>query len=146
MPLTRMEHLLVLTDDIDATRDFYTDALGLRVGERPPLEFPGYWLYVGEVPSVHVAERRAYTAHSDRVGIPASAPAGSTGAVDHIAFNGADYNAVLARLREHGVEPAENEIPAVGLRQLFFEDPNGVKIEVNVMPVEGHRKGDDDGG
>jgi catechol 2,3-dioxygenase-like lactoylglutathione lyase family enzyme len=97
------------------------------------------------VPSVHVAERGAYTAHSKRVGVLASAPAASTGAVDHIAFNGTDYDAVRARLREHGVEPAENEIPAVGLRQLFFEDPNGVKIEINVMPLDGHRQGDDDG-
>ena len=34
MPLTRMEHYLVLTEDIDATRDFYCDALGMRVGPR----------------------------------------------------------------------------------------------------------------
>jgi hypothetical protein len=27
MPLTKMEHYLVLTDDIDATRDFYVQAL-----------------------------------------------------------------------------------------------------------------------
>ena len=23
------------------------------------------------------------------------------------------------------------------MRQLFFDDPNGVKIEINVMPAEG---------
>ena len=88
MPLTRIEHLLVLTDEIEATRDFYVEALGLREGERPPLEFPGSWLYLGEVPTVHVADRRAFSEHSERVGIPASAAAKSTGAVDHIAFNG----------------------------------------------------------
>jgi hypothetical protein len=27
MPLTKMEHYLVLTDDIDSTRDFYCNAL-----------------------------------------------------------------------------------------------------------------------
>ncbi|MGA9635595.1 MAG: VOC family protein, partial [Solirubrobacterales bacterium] len=75
MPLSRMEHVLVLTDDIDASRDFYRDALGLEVGDRPPLEFPGYWLYAEGVPCVHVAERAAYTAHSATLGITASPPA-----------------------------------------------------------------------
>jgi catechol 2,3-dioxygenase-like lactoylglutathione lyase family enzyme len=133
MPLTRMEHLLVLTDNIELTREFYEEALGLRVGERPPLEFPGYWLYAEKVPCVHLAERESYTAHSERLGIPASAPAESTGAVDHVAFNGEDYEAVRSRLAERGVEAAENAVPGAGLRQLFLEDPNGVKIEINVM-------------
>jgi catechol 2,3-dioxygenase-like lactoylglutathione lyase family enzyme len=133
MPLTRMEHLLVLTDDIELTREFYEEALGLRVGERPPLEFAGYWLYAGEVPCVHVAERESYTAHSERLDIPASAPAESTGAVDHVAFAGEDYDALRSRLTDRGLEPAENAVPGAGLRQLFVADPNGVKIEINVM-------------
>ena len=49
MPLDKIEHYLVLTDDIDATRDFYVEALGMRVGPRPPLGFPGYWVYVGDI-------------------------------------------------------------------------------------------------
>src|SRR4051794_22848559 len=36
MPLRKLDHVLVLTDDIERTRDFYRDALGLEVGERPP--------------------------------------------------------------------------------------------------------------
>jgi catechol 2,3-dioxygenase-like lactoylglutathione lyase family enzyme len=132
MPLTKLEHLLVLTDDIDATRDFYRDALGLEVGDRPPLAFPGHWLYVDGVPCVHVAERDAYEAHSETLGIPASPPADGTGAVDHLAFNGTDYDAVVDRLKRTGIEPAHNVIPSIGLRQLFFSDPNGVKIEINV--------------
>ena len=128
MPLTRMEHLLVLTDDIDGTKDFYCRALGLEVGERPPLEFPGHWLYVEGVPCIHVADRDAYTAHSERLGIPASPDA-----VDHVAFNGNDYAEAVARLEREGVEATTNAVPGAGLRQLFLEDPNGLKIEINVM-------------
>ena len=126
-----MEHLLVLTDDTDGTRDFYCTALGLEVGERPPLEFPGYWLYLGGVPCVHVADREAYTAHSEQVGVPAAA-----GPVDHVAFNGDDYEEAAARLEREGIEARVNTLPGVGLRQLFFEDPNGLKVEINVMPRE----------
>jgi catechol 2,3-dioxygenase-like lactoylglutathione lyase family enzyme len=132
MPLTKMEHLLVLTDDLEATKDFYCGVLGLDAGERPPLEFPGYWLYLGGVPCVHVAEREAFVAHARTIGLDASAPAQDTGAVDHIAFNGSDYEEIAARLRRNGVEAIENTVPGVGLRQLFVRDPNGVRIEINV--------------
>jgi catechol 2,3-dioxygenase-like lactoylglutathione lyase family enzyme len=134
MPLTRMEHLLVLTDDIDATRDFYRDALGLNEGERPPLEFPGYWLYLDGVPCIHVAERTAFEAHSEQLGIEASPAGEGTGAVDHLAFNGDDYDGARAQLERSGVETQSNTVPGIGLRQLFLRDPNGVKIEINVMP------------
>jgi catechol 2,3-dioxygenase-like lactoylglutathione lyase family enzyme len=131
MALTRMEHLLVLTDDIEGTKDFYCRALGLEVGERPSLEFPGHWLYVEGVPCIHVADREAYAAHSERVGVPASqAP------VDHVAFNESDYEEAVARLEREGVEAKRNTVPGAGLRQLFLEDPNGLKIEINVMRSE----------
>ena len=135
-----MEHVLVLTDDIDASRDFYRDALGLEVGDRPPLEFPGYWLYAEGVPCVHVAERAAYTAHSATLGITASPPAAGTGAIDHLAFSAGDHAEATARLERSGIEAVQNTVPGVGMRQLFFEDPNGVKIEINVMPTAGTGK------
>jgi catechol 2,3-dioxygenase-like lactoylglutathione lyase family enzyme len=140
MALTKLEHVLVLTDDIDATRDFYRDALGLVEGDRPPLEFPGYWLYADRVPCVHVADREAYTTHSAITGIPASPPADGTGALDHLAFAGDDHDEALARLERIGVVPRQNTVPGNGMRQLFFEDPNGVKIEINVMPAEGGKE------
>lgn len=136
MPLTRMEHYLVLTDDLEATRDFYRDALGMQVGFRPPLEFPGYWLYVGDTPCIHIAEWKTYTAHSRRQSVPVSSPAPGTGPFDHIAFNAEDFDEVLARLRRHGVEPRWNAVTGAPLRQLFLADPNGVKIEINIrMPA-----------
>jgi catechol 2,3-dioxygenase-like lactoylglutathione lyase family enzyme len=132
MPLTKLEHVLVLTEDIEATRDFYRDAVGLQVGDRPPLEFPGYWLYAEDVPCVHVAERDAYTTHSATLGITACPPADGTGALDHLAFSADDHAEAVARLERSGVDAAQNTLPGVGMRQLFFEDPNGVKIEINV--------------
>jgi len=120
-----LDHFLVLTDDIDGTRDFWCGALDLEVGARPPLEFPGYWLYAGGVPCVHVAERAAFDAHSQRIGIAAA-----TGPVEHVAFSADDYEGVVGRLEGGGIDAAQNSVP--GMRQLFVEDPNGVKIEINV--------------
>ena len=134
MALTSIQHLLVLSDDIDGTRDFYRDVLGLEQGERPPLEFPGYWLYAQGVPCVHVADREVYNAHASTLGLePSEGPRGS-GVVDHVAFNASDYDEVSARLERHGVEAVKNTVPAIGMRQLFVSDPNGVRIEINVLP------------
>ncbi len=132
MPLTGLEHLLVLTDDLEASRAFYCEVLGLQEGERPPLEFSGRWLYAGGVPCVHLAQRSEYAAHAATLGLDASPPGHRTGAVDHVAFNASDYEEIAARLAEHGVDAIENEIPAAGLRQLFVLDPNGVRVEINV--------------
>jgi catechol 2,3-dioxygenase-like lactoylglutathione lyase family enzyme len=131
-PLSQLEHYLVLTDDLDRTRDFYAQALGLRVGQRPPLGFPGYWLYAGDVPCIHIAEWNSYRAHSTSAGIPVSDRAPGTGPLDHIAFNATDCEAVKSKLTAHGVEFAENPVPGARLIQLFLKDPNGVKIEINV--------------
>jgi catechol 2,3-dioxygenase-like lactoylglutathione lyase family enzyme len=130
-----MEHYLVLTADIDATRDFYVQALGMHVGFRPPLAFPGYWVYVGETPCIHIAEWETYTVHSQEQGIPVSARSDKTGPVDHIAFNALDYDEVVGRLERYGVQARRNDPPGGLLRQLFLQDPNGVKIEINIRRV-----------
>ena len=135
MPLIKMEHFLVLTADLDGTRDFYCGVLGMREGPRPPLGFPGYWLYLGDTACIHVAEWNTYTAHSSGRDIPVSVPALGTGPVDHIAFTATDYDELLASLSQHGVKAHANVTNPNGLRQVFLLDPNGVKIEVNIPPA-----------
>jgi catechol 2,3-dioxygenase-like lactoylglutathione lyase family enzyme len=132
MPLTHLEHYLVLTEDLDGTRDFYAHALGMRVGPRPPLNFPGYWLYLGDVPCIHIAEWESYRVYATETGIGISTQAPGTGPVDHIAFNASDCKAIKSALTAHGVHFAVNEIPSISLTQLFLHDPNGVKVEINV--------------
>jgi catechol 2,3-dioxygenase-like lactoylglutathione lyase family enzyme len=128
VPLHRIEHFLVLSDDMDGTRDWYERALGLVPGNRPPLEFSGHWLYADEVPVVHVAHRGEYEAHASTMGLASSV---GTGTVDHIAFSATDYDATRSRLDGAGAPYVENEIPGL-MRQLFVTDPNGVRIEINV--------------
>ena len=127
MTLHGLEHALVLTDDVEATRAFYCDVLGFETGERPELPFPGYWLYLGGVPCLHVAERAAYEAQLERMGLRRA-----DGPVDHLAFAAQDHGALAARLEAAGVPAFANDVPAAGIRQLFLVDPNGVRIELNV--------------
>jgi catechol 2,3-dioxygenase-like lactoylglutathione lyase family enzyme len=131
MPLQRLEHYLVLSDDIHETRDFYRDVLGMTEGFRPALDFPGFWLYLGDVPCIHIAEWRSYAEWTKKVGIPVSTRAQSTGAVDHIAFNGTAFTEVRDRLVARGIEFSENSLDDIGLKQMFLRDPNGVPLEIN---------------
>ncbi|MGZ4292186.1 MAG: VOC family protein [Gaiellaceae bacterium] len=117
--LRRLDHLLVLTDDLEATRAFYCDVLGFEAGERPPLEFPGHWLYLDGEPCIHIAERASYEAHAATLGL-----ASQGAAVDHIAFAAEGYEQLAARLEAAGVAAMTNDVPAAGFRQLFVTDPN----------------------
>jgi catechol 2,3-dioxygenase-like lactoylglutathione lyase family enzyme len=131
MPLTQLEHYLVLTRDIDATRDFYVNVLGMENGFRPPLEFPGHWVYIGATPVIHIAEWVTYTARQKAKNAFVTSPAEGTGPVDHIAFGAQDYDGMLERIRGHKITVRENNNPANIVRQLFLFDPNGVQIEIN---------------
>jgi catechol 2,3-dioxygenase-like lactoylglutathione lyase family enzyme len=135
--VSELEHVLVLSDDIDAACRFYESALGLHAGDRPPLEFDGYWLCAGAVPCLHIADRASYRAHAATMGLRVAERApglGGSGSspVDHIAFSASDYDAVSARLASAGIEPVRNDVPGGGPRQLFFSDPEGLRVEINV--------------
>jgi catechol 2,3-dioxygenase-like lactoylglutathione lyase family enzyme len=122
-----LDHVLVLTDDLETTRSFWCDGLGFEVAERPELPFPGYWLTLGGgPPCLHIAERAAYEAHAATLGL---APAG--GPVDHAAFAREGYDGLSARLEAAGIEAVRNDVPGA-FRQLFVTDPNGLRVELNV--------------
>jgi catechol 2,3-dioxygenase-like lactoylglutathione lyase family enzyme len=130
--VSALHHVLVLCDDIERSRKFYEGALGLRTGQRPPLDFDGFWLYAGQTPCLHVADRSSYRAHAQTLGLTVAAQAGGPGPVDHVAFVASDYDTVCERLERCGVRPVRNDVPGGGPRQLFFSDPDGARIEVNV--------------
>jgi catechol 2,3-dioxygenase-like lactoylglutathione lyase family enzyme len=122
MPLTQLNHVTVRTTDLDGTRDFYSEVLGLREGPRPPLSFPGYWLYCGEQAVVHLVPP------SGQIG---AGPGDATGNFDHVAFVANDFEGMRDRFRRMGLAFRENEVPGIRLRQLFLQDPNKVMIEIN---------------
>jgi catechol 2,3-dioxygenase-like lactoylglutathione lyase family enzyme len=118
-----MEHFTVLAEDLDATREFYGAILGLEEGYRPPLGFPGAWLYVGGRAILHVIAGRAL-------------PASRAGVLDHMAFAARGLPDVLAKLESRGVKyDLRRQVETRGW-QLFFHDPNGAKVELDFAPEE----------
>ena len=49
-----MNHFTVIAEDLDRTLEFYTGLLGLQMGPRPDLGFPGAWLYADGRAILHV--------------------------------------------------------------------------------------------
>ena len=131
MTLQRLEHILVLAKDLDETRDFYVDVLGMEVGPRPPFDFDGHWLYIGDTPAVHLAKSgsdRALTSYFKDAG---TSEGEGGGAVDHAAFSGTGLAEFVARLERLAITHTRATVPLTGLQQVFLHDPNGVKLEIN---------------
>ncbi|HEU4589490.1 MAG TPA: VOC family protein [Steroidobacteraceae bacterium] len=130
MAITHMQHYMVLSKDLEKTRQFYCDVLGLRTGPRPPFDFEGLWIYVGDVAAVHVATQSSYE-ETGRLA-DAGARRHGSGSVDHIAFAADDYDALIASFQRHGIRYRATQVPDSDLRQLFVLDPDGIQIEINI--------------
>jgi catechol 2,3-dioxygenase-like lactoylglutathione lyase family enzyme len=127
-----MQHYMVLSKDLEKTRAFYCDVLGLRTGPRPPFDFEGLWIYAGDVACVHVGLRSSYDAIARTANNPADPNEHGSGSIDHIAFAATDYDEIVARFETHGVRYRATRVPGKDLRQLFVLDPDGIQIEINV--------------
>jgi catechol 2,3-dioxygenase-like lactoylglutathione lyase family enzyme len=130
MPLEGLNHYTIRPVDLERTRDFYADVLGLQVGYRPPLSFPGYWLYVGDNPTIHLIGPRSDDGH------PQQREAGPTGLLDHIAFSCTGLAEMKQRLQRRGIKYEERVLPRDRQTQLFIYDPDGVAVELNYPASE----------
>jgi catechol 2,3-dioxygenase-like lactoylglutathione lyase family enzyme len=119
MPIDGFQHVNIRTTDAERARDFYVRALGLRVGDRPPFTSSGYWLYLGDVPVVHLVQLAADDTREC-----------GSGRVDHVAFHGVDIDATRQTLTAAGIPFREAIVPRDRSVQIFIHDPDGVKIEL----------------
>jgi catechol 2,3-dioxygenase-like lactoylglutathione lyase family enzyme len=129
MTVLALEHVTIRCAQRQRTRDFYVELLGLTEGERPDFPFRGHWLYLGGVPVIHLVEAADTGGAWGRE--PGAATGECTGPFDHVAFQGDDFDAMRARLKEAGLTFRERVVPGGRLKQLFVPDPEGVLIEIN---------------
>lgn len=100
--------------------EFYRALFAWQPGPRPQSSRPGYWLYEGEQAWLHLSQARTPGAESQ-----------STGALNHIAFCLPSLVPIREKLQTLGIAFEHKTLPDVGLSQLFFYDPAGLKIELN---------------
>jgi catechol 2,3-dioxygenase-like lactoylglutathione lyase family enzyme len=138
MPLSHIEHILVAADDIDATRDWYARVLGMRSGPHPDFGFPVHWMYLADVDVVHIgpSAKGASARQKEYLGRTSQDAGTGTGALDHIAFRATGLTAMLDHLKKEGIAFTQRRANGQALIQLFFHDPNGIKIELNYAAEE----------
>ena len=122
MPVGLVDHfnISIAESQVESTLRFYREVLGLKEGFRPDFGRPGWWLYTGDHPVLHISLRQI------------APTVGPTGSVDHIALNATDWPEMKARLERHQVPWREQLVEGnrVGL-QVFFKDCNGLVIELD---------------
>ncbi len=123
MAVIGLDHYALLCSDPERTTRFYEQIVGLSVGPRPKLSFPGVWLYAGDHPIVHIIFDKAI-------------PTKETGAVDHLAFIAkGSVEEMRQRLRQNDIEFTSRVIERTGVTQVFFRDPDNVGVELNFAPA-----------
>jgi catechol 2,3-dioxygenase-like lactoylglutathione lyase family enzyme len=137
MPLHHLEHFLIQTADMAATRDWYVSVLGLREGEHPDFKFPVCWMYIGDTDVIHITEGGKDVSGNRKryLGQQSDAVEG-TGVIDHVAFRCSGLEKMMEHLRSAKVPFSTRQVDDQGLFQLFLIDPNGIKVELNFANSE----------
>lgn len=115
-----LHHVNIETCKLEDTRAFYEDVVGLKVGPRPRLSVPGYWMYHGAQPVLHLIE----IPQNDGV------PAGRLNRIDHWASLAEGYDETVALVQSKGYMYREADIGDDHFKRLFVKDPNGATIEL----------------
>jgi len=146
MGLRFMEHILILTHDPDATRDWFCENLGFTSGEHPEFGFPVHWLYIGDQDVLHIGKANFSEHQNTYLKTPSdnrvahSALADQTlgsGRIDHVCFNCDGLLEFVDRLNRRGIEFSERKAHNSNLYQLFMREPiNGIKVELNFSAKE----------
>ena len=137
MPLHHLEHFLIQTADMQATRDWYVNVLGFREGPHPDFKFPVCWLYIGDTDVIHITEggKNVSANRMQYLGQQSDAVQG-TGVIDHVAFRCSGLREMMERLQRANVAFNKRQVDDQGLFQLFLFDPNGIKVELNFANAE----------
>ena len=127
-----LNHLALITDDMDTTTRFWHGVLGAPlVATIGNAAFRHYFFDVGNGATVAFFEYQGYPI--DRFAKPAGVPDARAVQFDHVALNLPDEEALLAlrqRLLAHGCEVTD--VVDHGLmRSIYFTDPNGIALEAS---------------
>ncbi len=111
-------HLSLHVSNLEKSKDFYGNILGMKEIERPNFPYNGAWYDMGYGLSLHLIEGKNYETQ-----------AGSRG--NHFAFETENVQELENELKHKGVEIVSNKIRVDGIRQLFVKDPDGYFVEFN---------------
>lgn len=135
MEIAAIHHVSLTVTDLERSRAFYRDVLGLVEIERPPFNFPGAWFQVGSAQQLHLIVHSRATFRGKPI---------DTRDI-HFAVRVASFPETLAFLHEKGFhEDADPEGPwkliaqphaTAGFPQIYITDPDRHVIELNASTL-----------
>ncbi len=131
-----INHLAMLTPDMDATVRFYQGVLGMRlVATTMAGPMRHYFFEMGEQNTIAFFEWKDARTFTKPAGIPAH----EAGQFDHLSFNVPDEDALHAlrkRLLDAGCEVTEI-VDHGFIRSIYFNDNNGIALEASWWVLDG---------
>ena len=126
--LIGIQHFALVVADLERSRRFYGEAIGMEELQRPSnFAFGGAWFRAGGQ-EIHLLAAGDTTAPA---GWQDPGPSAQTGLAGHLAFEVADLDAARGRLAEHGVEVFTGPFPrGDGVVQFYVHDPDGHLVEL----------------
>jgi len=119
--LDSLDHITVLTENLELTKDFYIKILGMEIdNNRPKFKFEGVWLSLNKRAVVHIVVKNKHKVNKN------SAPT-----LDHIAFKAKNMMNIKKHLQKNTISYEEKITPDNKISQIFIKDPNGIKIELS---------------
>lgn len=135
MELSGIAHIQLTVNDIQRAIPFYEEVLSF-MGMTTVVKAPNGLYMIGGKTAVAIArssaENRTVDFDQRRIGL------------HHVCFRArsrADIDSLYDFLRQNGahiVHPPENGTWAPGYYSILFEDPDGIRLEVNFVPGKGH--------
>ena len=128
--ITDLNHVSIIVKDVQTSRRFYCDILGMEEVPRPSnFDFEGAW-FRKEGAEIHLVQA------NEAVQSPGDAPTNPTERRDltlarHMSFGVADIDDTIQTLGENGIPIVKGPRPrGDGAVQLYCHDPDGHLIEL----------------
>jgi catechol 2,3-dioxygenase-like lactoylglutathione lyase family enzyme len=113
LQVTQLDHVSVIITDVERSRRFYRDVLGLKEIAKPrTFDFVVLWFDLGNQ-HIHLLLKDRPDSTSPR----------------HFALRVADIKAARAHFQERGIRPEETT-PIPGADRFFVYDPDNNRVEV----------------
>ncbi|SHJ26892.1 VOC family protein [Wenxinia saemankumensis] len=119
LKLKQLAHVCIFARDVEETRRFYEDVLGMKTVFNFTREgrLFGFYLDAGNRTFVEVFEN-------------GSAEYSGKNQINHMCLEVEDLAEAVAHIRAQGIEPTEPKKAVDETWQAWIDDPNGVKIEL----------------
>ena len=112
-----LNHVALHVQDVEKSKAFYREVLGLEEMQRPEFDFPGAWFRLGITQELHLIGER-------------DTPVSSATRGNHYALSIDNMDEWEKRFQELGIDYRERRTRPDGALQIYVFDPDGHTIEL----------------